>query len=98
MAIRNKSEFRNIVVTFSGGVFHSLDALQAAVERIKVLEAMVERGNAPSDYAGDTIAIVGLNRYKTHIFNLTTVFASGSYDFEFLETVPTVDDSTVLNP
>ena len=98
MATKNKSEFRPFRIVLAGTLQASMDAYRAMLGRVEVLEAQVERGNAPADYATQTIAIVGLNRYKTHIFELTTNFASGLYTFEFLETVPTVDDSITLNP
>lgn len=98
MAIRNKSEFRDVNITFDGGNNMSLDAYQAVIERVKVLEAQVERGDQPTNYTTSVMALVGLNRYKTHIFEVTTNFAVGSYIFSFLETVPTVDDSAIINP
>ena len=98
MAVRNKSEFRPFRVELLGTNNASMDAYQAMLARVSVLEAMVERGDAPDNYTADVIAIVGLNRYKTHIFELTTNFTTGLYTFEFLETVPTVDDSVTINP
>lgn len=93
MATRNKSEFRPFRIALLGTNQASMDAYQAMLGRISALEAMVERGDAPDNYTADTIAIVGANRYKTHIFELTTNFTTGLYTFEFLETVPTVDDA-----
>ena len=98
MAIRNKTEFRPFRISLLGTNQASMDAYQAMLGRVSALESMVERGNAPNDYTSETIAVVGTNRYKTHIFELTTNFTTGLYTFEFLETVPTVDDSGVINP
>lgn len=98
MATRNKSEFRQVNITYGvGGSNMPIDAYQAIIERVRVLEAAVERGSQPDNLASAITAIVGLNRYQTHIFELTTNFAVGSYIFSYLETVPTVDDSISIN-
>ena len=98
MATKAKTEFRPFRINLLGTLNASMDAYQAMLSRIAVLEAQVERGDAPSNYTAQVIAIVGVDRYKTHIFELTTNFSTGLYTFEFLETVPTVEDSVTLNP
>lgn len=95
----NKSEFRDVIITFGiGGAAMPIDAYQAVIERVKVMEEKFERTGEVNDLANGLIAIIGLNRYKTHIFELSNNTAARSYNFSYLETVPTVDDSISINP
>lgn len=81
----NKSEWRPITATisFKEGVTSSIDALQAATEKIAQLEEEVYLKGAENmiNIVDGTVAVVGTNRYKTYVFNVTTNFSSANYSF-----------------
>lgn len=81
----NKTEFRPITanIGFGDGVTNSVDALQAATERIAQFEEEVFRKGAENmtNLSSATVAIVGTNRYKTYVYTVTANFTTGNYVF-----------------
>lgn len=95
MAKRAFSEIRNVIVTFDNGTDAQLampiDAYKAALERVAQLESDYLDNPSLANLAGADVAITGTQKYKLYHFELTTTFATGTYEFVFVETVPNAD-------
>ncbi len=87
------TEFRNVTISYGGSQpAMPIDAYKAVVRQVEEWEKKVSMGVAPDNLTAVNVAITGTQRYKTHVFSVTTTFASGTYVFDWVETVPTVDD------
>lgn len=99
MPIKAFSDFRNVTITYGiGGSQMPMGAYKAVLEKVQQLENLVENGQEPDNYTNGIMALYEASKYKTHIFEVTTNFAFGTYTFSYLESVPTVDDSISINP
>lgn len=95
------SEYRNITVNISylaPATTMPLDALGAIKEDINKQEQIL--ANDPNALIGITalspvkVAITGRHPYQVHVFNFSRTPASGLYGYEYIETVPTIEDIT----
>lgn len=94
------SEVRNVIVTFDDGAAAQLampiDAYKAAIEKVDVMEGRFAKGGAAlvPDLTDATVLITGALPFQIHRFTVTTVMATGNYEFVYVETVATAADVT----
>lgn len=99
--MRHLSEFRDVTVTNVDP--QPLDAQKAVVNKVAQLEAQYENsldedGNSDLVDLADAITVLtGTTPYKIYVVAITTDFASGTYEFKYLETAPNVESSATLN-
>lgn len=99
------SELRNIKVAFdnaAGAIDGSevvqiaapIDAFKAAVELATVIEGRYQELGAAGvpDLTGKAVLATGNLPFQIHSFLLTTVMATGSYIFTYVETKPNTDE------
>ena len=98
MSYRNSiSEIRNVIVTFDDGTAAQLgapiDSYKAAMEKVAVLEGdFAKKGASLVPDLTDAVALItGTQATQLHVFTLTTVMATGNYEFVYVETVPDAD-------
>lgn len=97
MPIRNaQSEFRNVTVSITYAVPATnlpIDAIKAATNKIEEIEGQYFKNpSSVTDLAGAAVIVTGTQNFQVHVFNVTTTIATGTYGFEYVETVPTPAD------
>lgn len=90
------SEYRTVKVTFDDGTAAQLvapiDSYKAAlgvVERMEGQYAKLGAAGVP-DLTAKAILATGTENFQVYSFTVTTVMATGSYQFVFVETKPFV--------
>lgn len=98
------SEFRNVTVTFNDAVGQDIvdqtaqiasgiDAYKAALGFVEEYEGKYALDSANvGDLSAVDVILTGTNPYQIHAFTVTVDISAASYNFIFVETVPTVDD------
>lgn len=100
MATRRNAitEARDVIVTFDDGTAAQLgapiDSYKAALEKVAQLEGQFALQGAAGvpDLTDATALVTGNLPFQIHVFTLTTVMATGNYEFVYVETVPTAAD------
>ena len=86
------TEFRNVTVTFTGGA-RPIDAHSAAITQIRAIEEQYAHNpDSVTDLTTQRVVLVGRTPYQVYVFNLTSVKATGTYTYAYVETVPTIED------
>ena len=98
MSVRNAiTEARNVTVTFDDGtaaqIAMPIDAYKAAIEKVTAIEGKYAKLGAAAvpDLTGVSVLMTGNLPFQIHVFTVTTVMASGSYELVYVETVPDAD-------
>lgn len=87
----NFGNVRNVDVRFSQ-VSKPMDAYKAALKRVDELEAKYEANpSSLTDLTAATVVLTGNTAYKVHVFQLTTNFATGVYNFNYIESAPNTE-------
>lgn len=88
---KNFSELRPITLVITGTPIN-LDGYRAIVAKAQELENQYENSldeagvsSGLTDLTTATAVLTSNNPYKKYTFNLTTVFATGTYTFDFVE-------------
>lgn len=68
----------------------ALDGIKAAVKRVGDLEQL-NANVAQTDLTSAAVVLTGATPYAVYAFTLTTVFATGTYTFTYVEQAPNVD-------
>ena len=92
MSKRAFTDIREVTVTFDNlaGAM-SPDAYKAAINKVEELESAFLNNPALADLAGVSAVFTGTSRFKLYSFTLTTTFATGTYAFVYVETVPNAE-------
>tara|TARA_R110002051_G_scaffold324793_2_gene423786 strand:+ start:395 stop:694 length:300 start_codon:yes stop_codon:yes gene_type:complete len=85
------TEVRNVTVSFT----YDGAATNAPIDFHKAVATIIERNEearrlnpALADIPATKTSVVGANRNQVHIYNLTVTQATGTYVFDYIETVP----------
>lgn len=99
MSVRNAiSEYRDVIVTFDDGTAAQLgapiDSYKGALEKVALIEGQYAKLGAAGqpDLTDKTVLITGTHNHQIYVFSLTTVLATGNYQFVFVEKRPNVDN------
>lgn len=88
------SEPRAFILTFDDGATGQLasvgDAYKAVIEQVMDTETKYAKLGAAGvpDLTGASVLITGALPFQYHVFTVTTVMATGSYEYVFVETKP----------
>lgn len=89
---RAQTEFRNVSITFNNGTDEQLvapiDSYKAAIVRVEEIEGVYATRGSFTDVTDKTILVTGTSPNKIYVFDLTTVVATGTYEFVFVEERP----------
>lgn len=92
MSKRAFTDIREVTVIFDNAVgAMSPDAYKAAINKVEQLESDFLNNPALVDLADVPAVFTGTSRYRLYSFTLTTVFATGTYTFTYVETVPNAE-------
>ena len=92
---RNFDEIRPVSIGFSTSVAFSPDAYAAVVKRVYELEAKYNENPASvANVTAQKTVLTGNTPYKIYVFDLTTVMATGTYTFLFVEEAPNQEIAT----
>lgn len=90
------TEFRNVIfaLTYAAPATNlPIDAIFAASTSIRETEQKYAfNENEVVDLTNQRVVLTGRHPYQVHVFNLTLDISAGSYAYEYVETVPTVED------
>lgn len=89
------SDPRDITVVLTGAPF-PIDFVKAVAQKVEIIEAEREAGKVLDDLTEQKIALTGKHPFVIYAANLTSVEASGTYTFEFLEEATNVDNNSNL--
>jgi hypothetical protein len=84
------SEERDIILDYNatGQLAAPIDFYKAVMVKIEEMEAAYAAGSLTTDLAAASVLLVGANRNQIHVADVTTTLASGTYTFDYVETVP----------
>ena len=91
------SEYRNLVITFDDAVslpqlIAPIDSYKAAIGLVSDIEDRYAKlGAAVLDLTNATVLVTGNLPFQIHVFVLTTVLATGFYEFTYVETKPNTE-------
>lgn len=86
---RNFDEIRPVTIGFGASAAFSPDAYAAVVKRVYEIEAKYNENPASvADVTAQKTVLTGNTPYKIFVFDLTTVMATGTYTFLFVEEAP----------
>jgi len=99
------TEARNVTVTFNDAVGQDIvdqtaqiampiDAYKAVVEQVAAIEGKYAKlgSSGVADLTDASVLITGALPTQVHVFDVTTVMATGSYNYIYVETVATSED------
>lgn len=99
------SEARNLKIMFNDAVGKAIidqtaqlampiDAYKAALELVAREEGDYRMGgsSAVADKTSQPVLVTGAMPFQIHVFELTSVMATGDYTFIYVETVPSPED------
>lgn len=102
MAAKNFSELRPITLTITGTPIN-LDGYRAIIAKAQELENQYENSldedgvsSGLTNLTAAKAVLTSNNPYKVYIFDLTTVFATGTYTFDFVEEAANTETATSL--
>lgn len=90
------TEFRTVKVTFDDGTAAQLvapiDSYKAALALVEKMEGQYSKLGAAGvpDLTAKAVLATGGKPFQVHSFTVTTVMATGSYQFVYVETKPFV--------
>ena len=89
------SQGRSVTIAFDNGtdaqIASVVDAYKAAINKVEEFEGMVREGTQPADLSSTDILVTGTSSRLVYKFTVTTTFASGAYEFLFVESADNVD-------
>lgn len=91
---------RKVIIGFGGTELApapamSADAYKAVVKRVEEIEKKYNENSASVvDVTAKKVILTGNTPYKVYVFDLTTVLATATYTFEFVEEVHNVESVT----
>ena len=100
MGVRSLSELRDVSIVITGAPM-PIDGYKALVKKVEDFESIylnsldsagVSQGL--SDLTAVKSVATGNTPYRLHVFNVTTVYATGTYTFDYVETVPNAESIT----
>lgn len=92
------TDTRVITLEITGAAL-TYEAVEVAAAKIREIEALYAvNPTAVTDLTAATVVLTGKTPYKVFIFEVTSVKATGAYEFECLEVAPNTETSTELNP
>ena len=99
---RNFDELRKVTIDYGAtdleaAAAMSLDAYRAVIQKVQELEDAYAHNTANvADMTAVNIALVGNHPYKIYVFAVTSVMATGTYTFEYVEEAPNVEGSATF--
>lgn len=84
------SQGRAVAIAFDDGTV--IDAYKAAINKVEEMEGQFRDGTLTTDLSDTIVVLTGTSKYQIHVFSVTTNLVNGVYNFEFVETVPNVDE------
>lgn len=104
MSVRNAiSEYRNVTVAFDNAavaidgsevaqIAAPVDSFKAALELVAVMEGNYAKLGAAGvpDLTAKAVLATGTLPFQIHSYTVTTVMATGAYQFIYIETLPSV--------
>ena len=96
----NFSNRRDVTVTITGAPM-PLDAYKAVYKKVEEFEdkyynSLNESGTSEglTNITAASAVLTGTTAYKVYAFTVTTVYATGTYTFAFIEAAPNVESLT----
>lgn len=92
------NNLRPITLVIDGAAL-TYEAAEVAIAKVREIENLYAvNPDAVTDLTAATVVLTGKTPYKIFVFTVTSVKATGAYDFALEEIAPNVETSTELNP
>lgn len=101
MGTKSLTEYRDVNITITGAPM-PIDAYASIIGKVRQLECNYENSLDDAgvtdlvDLAAEKCVATANHMHQIYIFDLTTVYATGEYTFDFLEVARNTEEATVL--